>query len=319
MLKVLYLPLGEQPGMYDAWNNVGVQLQIFDFWSQWNISHNKEQIKEQFLQKVKEFQPNLIHMQLQFTGLIDAITLKTAKDICPGVIITNWSGDIRKDAIFDFVTLTHVVDYLLISSTGQLDMYKRAGCQNVRYWQIGFDPKVNFPMSKQTFDYDASFVGNAYPAQSQFADSEMRTNVVCNLKGTLGNRFGLFGSGYPNSQQVSPRDTNGIYNNSICPVSISNFNNVSHYFSDRLLACIGSGRPTISWYFPGIESYFVDKSEIFVARSLHEILEIINYCKANPEAANQVGMNGYNRLLKEHTFTSRVIELLTMTNLIHLV
>lgn len=317
MLKVLYLPLGEQQGMYDAWHNVGVDLHIFNFYGMWLETQSREKIRATFLSKVKEFQPQLIHMQLQFTDLIDAATLKTAKEICPGVIITNWSGDIRKDAMFNFVTLTHVVDYLLLSNTGQLDVYRRAGCQNVRYWQIGYDPKEHFPMWKKDFLYDACFVGNNYG--STFPDGELRASVVNNLKGTLGNRFGGFGAGYPYSTQIPYNQTNEVYNNSICPVSISNFNNVSHYFSDRLLYCVASGRPTISWYFPGIESYFVIGSEILVAKSLHEVLDAINYCKANPEAANKIGMNGYLRVLKEHTYTSRVIELLTMINLIHLV
>jgi spore maturation protein CgeB len=82
---------------------------------------------------------------------------------------------------------------------------------------------------------------------------------------------------------------------------------------------MASGRPTITWYFPGCESYFIEGKEIFIARVAKDIVDIVNYCKTNPEIALQVGMNGYQRVLKEHTFTSRVIELLHMTNLIHLV
>jgi spore maturation protein CgeB/SAM-dependent methyltransferase len=317
-LRVLYLPLNDadnvQQGMYDAWNNVGVELKVFDFYRMWLNTKNKNKIQADFVQTVREFQPQLIHMQLQFTGLIDAATLRAARTACPNVVITNWSGDIRREAIFDFVTLTHETDYLLISSTGQLDMYRRAGCKNVRYWQIGFDPKFSFPMGQTQFEYDGSFIGNAYGGQ--FPDSELRATVVCNLKGAFGAKFGLFGGGYPYSKQVSPRNTNAIYNNSICPVSISNFNSVSHYFSDRLLGCLASGRPTISWYFPGIESYFAEGKEILVAKSVKDAIDQINWCKNNPEAANQIGAAGYARVLKEHTFTSKILELLTMTNLL---
>ena len=118
---------------------------------------------------------------------------------------------------------------------------------------------------------------------------------------------------------IDPSGANQVYNESICALSVSNFNNISHYFSDRLLYCLASGRPTITWHFPGIESYFVEGQEIFVARSVGDIVDIVNYCKANPDIANQVGKNGYLKALKEHTFTSRIIELLHMTNLIHLV
>lgn len=322
MLKVLYLPLNDadnvQQGMYDAWNQVGVNLQIFDFHRQWLNTKNSTQIQADFIRKAQEFQPHLIHMQLQFTGLIQVETLAKVRHVCPNVIITNWSGDIRTEAIHDFVSLTHTIDYALISSTGQLDLYKRAGCANVKYWQVGFDPKFSYPVWNTEFKYDASFTGNCYP-YSHFPDAKLRVDAVIQLRSYFGSRFGLFGAGYDaNTQQCSPKQINQIYNDSICPISISNFNNVSHYFSDRLLACLGSGRPVISWHFPGIESYFIEGSEILVARSTQDIIDAVNFCKANPEKANAIGKNGYRRVLKEHTFVSRILELLSMTKLLHL-
>lgn len=314
-IKVLYLSLGEQTGMVDAWNNVGVNLQTFDFYGYHNYNRSKDKLCAEFLRIVNSFQPNLIHMQLQFTGLIDATTLSKVRQICPGVIITNWSGDIRKEAVFDFISLTHSIDYALISSTGQLDLYRRAGCKNIRYWQIGYNTKANFPMWKQNFDYDASFIGNAYG--NQFPDSRMRADTINNLKGKYGAKMGTFGNGYAQSKLIPYSDVNAVYNKTICPISISNFNNVSHYFSDRLLHCVASGRPTLSWYFPGIESYFVEGSEILIIRSTNDAINHIKFCIDNPVEANRIGKAGYDRVVKEHTFTSRVLELLTMTNLIH--
>lgn len=318
-IRVLYLPLNdadnEQTGMYDAWRNVGVQWQVFDFYRQWLRTRNKAQLQLDLIKKVQEFQPHLIHMQLQFTGLIDSATLVECRRHAPGVIITNWSGDIRREAIFDFITLTHAIDYALISSTGQLEMYNRAGCKNVAYWQIGYDPKGSFSLNKKEFLYDASFIGNCYG--HQFPDASTRAAAVVQLHHRYGQRFGLFGSGYGihGIHQCSPRDVNAIYNNSICPVSISNFNNVSHYFSDRFLACVGSARPTISWYFPGIESYFQHSKEIFYARTSTEIIDHIEWCKNNPEKATEIGKAGQERALHEHTFTSRILELLDLTGL----
>jgi glycosyltransferase involved in cell wall biosynthesis len=166
--------------------------------------------------------------------------------------------------------------------------------------------------------YDVSFLGNNYGPI--FPDGNLRFSVANTLRSHFGSRFGLFGSGYsPGAPVAQPSQANEVYNNSVCTLSISHFNSVSHYFSDRLLHCLASGRPTITWYFPGFESYFIEGKEIFVARSADDIVDIVNYCKTNPDIAKQIGMNGYQRALKEHTFTSRVMELLHMTNLIHLV
>lgn len=317
MLKVLYLSLGEQTGTYNAFREVGVQLQIFDYWSSWLQFKNREKIKQDFLNMVKTFQPHLIHMQLQFTGLVDAATLHEARKLCPGVILTNWSGDVRAVAQNEFTSVANAVDYSLISSTGQLEMYKNAGCPNVKYWQIGYDPKVAYPMSKTEFKYDISFLGNNYGAT--FPDGPVRFSAATVLEQNFGKKFGLFGTGYAGRRPISHHESNGIYNDSLCVLSISNFNKIDHYFSDRLLLCLASGRPTISWHFPGYESYFVDKRDIFIARSNQDILNIVNFCKNNPVAAAQVGINGYNKVYSEHTFTSRIIELLDMLNLTHLV
>ena len=318
MLKVLYLPIGSQTGTVAAWEQAGVELQVYDFHGVWDRTHSKGIVSNEFLSMVQKFQPHLIHMQLQFTGLLDASVLAEARRLCPGVVITNWTGDVRGSAQTNFTGISSVIDYSLISSTGQLDMYKQAGCNNVKYWQIGYDPKNSYPTYKNTFKYDVSFLGNNYG--HTFPDGHLRVNVADTLRSVFGTRFGLYGSGYsPSAPMVDPSNANAVYNDSVCTLSISNFNGVSHYFSDRLLYCMASGRPTISWHFPGYESYFIEGKEIFIARSTKEIVDIVNYCKANPEIAKQVGMNGYQRVLKEHTFTSRVIELLHMTNLIHLV
>lgn len=318
MLKVLYLPLNEQLGTYDAFNAVGVQLEIFDFYNRYLQVNNVNLIRQEFLDKVAKFQPNLIHMQLQFTGLIDSQTINRARELCSGVIITNWSGDVRHNAPNEFVSVANALDYSFISSTGQLDLYRQAGCKNVNYWQIGYDPKFHYPLNQQNFKYDVSFAGNHYG--STFPDGNIRLEAANVLSNTFGARFGLFGTGYPRSSgSISPRNINSIYNDSMCTLSISHFNDVSHYFSDRLLGCMASGRPTITWYFPGCESYFVEGNEIFIARSNQDIVDIVNYCKANPDIANKIGINGYRRVFREHTFTSKIIELLHITKLINLV
>lgn len=317
MLKVLYLPIGDQKGTCDAWLNVGVDLKSFDFFTAFQNTHDYGGIRQKFLDLVKEFQPDLIHMQMQLMDIIDAATVQQARDLCPGVYITNWTGDIRGEANKNFLALSQAIDLSLISSTGQLDLYKNNGCKNVKYWQIGYDPNNCHPLNLKEFKYDIAFLANNYG--NTFPDGSLRLEVARKIYDSFKERCGLFGSAYPSplpAVSVDPSQANDIYNQSICALSISNFNNVQHYFSDRLLYCLASGRPTIAWHFPGCESYFIEGLEIFYARKVDDIVNIVNFCKANPETANQVGMNGYKRALKEHTFTSRIIELLKITNLI---
>lgn len=316
MLKVLYVPIGAQSGMVDAWKNVGVQLEVFDYFSLWQERKHKELVNNEFINRVRNFKPDLIFMQLQFTGIIEPSTVAAARNLSPGVVIANWTGDARNGAMPQFTEMAKVVDYSLISSTGQIDMYKKAGCHNIKYWQIGYDPKVCHPQNNDTFKYDVSFLANNYG--STFPDGNIRVSAAQHLRGVFGHKFGLFGSGYtPPAPSIDPAHANVVYNQSVCALSISNYNSVSHYFSDRLLHCLASGRPTICWYFPGCESYFVNEKDLFIVKSNKEIVDVVNYCKNNLDIAKKIGTNGYRRAVTEHTFTSRVIEFLHMSNLIH--
>lgn len=322
MLKVLYLPLNTpgniQTGMYDAWNNVGAQLHIFDFYMRFLEVKSATQVRREFLAMVDRLKPDLVHMQLQFTGVFDFETLQKAKSISPSSIFINWMGDIRKDISKDFLTLSPAIDYSLQSNVGQLEMYRQAGCKNCLYWQVGYDPKLFYPKNSSHFKYDVVFTANMYDL-SMFPDVRLRLEMARAIKKRFGNRAGVFGSGYPSDMghisKIGPSELNDLYNSSLTVLSVSNFNDVSHYFSDRLLACIGSGRPTISYRFPGIESYFADKSDILVSHSIAETIQLVEYCIKNPEEAKQIGKNGHLKVKNEHTFTSRVIELVKMLNL----
>jgi spore maturation protein CgeB len=318
MLKVLYLPLNDmkniQQGMYDAFRQIGVDLSIYDFHRVFLETKKTSIVDERFLAKVKEVQPQLIHMQLQFTGLLNPATILKAKEICPKTIITNWTGDVRSEAKDEFVSIGKVIDHSLISSVGQLDLYRAAGLSNVKYWQVGYSPTFTYPMHQTGFRYDVSFIANNY--NDQFPGGALRLESVNRLKSIYNVRFGLFGSGYPFPTSIAtPAENNQIYNNSMCCLSISNFNDLSHYFSDRLLSCLSSGRPTITWHFPGVESYFVEGSEIFVARSTTDILDAIEFCRKNPGEATKIGLNGHKRVSREHNYTSRILELLEICEL----
>lgn len=320
MLKVLYLPLNDnntvQQATYDAWHNAGVKLEIYDFNRIWLNSKRRESVNEGFLKAVRTFQPKLIHMQLQFSGLLSVEVLNEARKLSPGVVITNWTGDCRAHADGGFCKISNGCDYSLISSTGQLSLYQNSGCKNVKYWQIGYDPKLYHPKNYNSFKYDISFAANHY---GNFPASSLRSQVAHSLYTRYKEKFGLFGRNYSVPSKFIPMpQTNEVYNSSVCVLSISHFNDVAHYFSDRLLMCLASGRPVISWDFPNYDSYFVDGQDLFIAKSIEDIHSIIQFCKNNPDKALEVGKNGHRKVLMEHTFTSKILELINMLNLSHL-
>lgn len=328
MIKVLYLPLNVgdsiQKAMYDAWNSTPyVDMKVFDYLNFYYSDRNKKRVNQEFIKAVIDYQPDLVHMQLQMTGVIEPESIKVAKNsLKKKCIFTNWSGDVRNHAAPEMISVSSAVDYTLISSTGQIPLYEQAGAQNVKYWQIGYDQSRFYPLNKKEFKYDLIFAGNAYPA-SLFADSKKRTDMLLDLKRHYRDRFAIFGTGYGpeynigggSIREAHPNEINSLYNDSRCILSISNYNDISHYFSDRLLLCLASGRPTISYRFPEYESYFSNNSDILIAHSTQDIIDLVEKCKLNSEFANIVGYNGAAKVRAEHTYKSRVIELLKMVGL----
>ena len=317
MVKVLYLSLGVQQSTELAFKDVCSEVLVWDFWGHYQQFKSVKKTNDMFWDLVTNFKPDLIHMQLQFTNVIEIDTLKKVKSYFPNVIMSNWTGDIRKNIEVPFVDVSRVVDYSLMSNVGQIEFYYNNGCHNPSYWQIGYDERNFYPKQYDNFEYDISFVANSYNI-NQFPDVELRQNMGIKLKQKYGSKFGLFGNGWSkklNIQPISMPSTNEVYNKSMAVLSISNFNNVSHYFSDRLLMCLASGRPTISWNFPGSSSYFKHEENIIFVSSYEEIIFWVEKFKNEPQLASYIGMNGAKTVKQEHTMKSRIIELMYITGL----
>jgi len=318
-MKILYLPINTneiiQTGMYDAFTNLKINFEVFDFFKMYLNRVTVSNIRSALIEKALKFLPDYIHMQLQFTNIIDANTVKSIKKHIPHVIISNWTGDIRNYVPREFVEISNVVDYSLISSVGQIELYKGAGCKNIKYWQIGYNPKIHFPKYKNSFEFYVSFIAAHYKTTENFPGTQIRLEAAYKLREKFGTKFGLFGPNYPpglkSSGFIRQSQVNDIYNNSACVLSINNFNNVNYYFSDRLLHCLASGRPTISYYFPGINDYFVHNRDVLIASNICDIVNYVESCN-NKDSANSIGNNGYKRVNAEHTYTSRVLELINI-------
>jgi len=303
-VKVLYLPLNAegvvQTGMYDAFNNYGVNLKIFDYN---NII--KKNVNERLVKEVIDFKPELIHTQMQYTDIISNDALVEIKKALPNVFITNWTGDVANNANVNFIKKSKVVDLCLISSVGQLDMYRKECSCPVEYWQIGYNPKLYFPKNKNNFIYDIAFTANNFI--QNYPGAEARRNFV-----KIASRYnlGLFGGGWGDGiRGVSQAAVNDIYSDSFSCLSISHFNDLQSYYSDRLLMCIASGRPTFCYRFPEWEYYFSDMKNIVIFQDEDEFTSKLDFLLKNKNIADDIGKNGAEIAKREHTYFSRVVEL----------
>jgi spore maturation protein CgeB len=325
MTRVMFLPLNygdiQQDGVYDAFREAGCELEVFDYMSIYLHRKNVKTVRNALIDKVRSKRPDLLHMQLQHTTVIDGKTIHTIKNEFPNTIISNWTGDVRNYVPPTYRRVAQYSDFNFISSTGQLSMF-RANIPNrpVYYWQIGYNPKLYYPAANppKTFSCDAVFVAH-HNTKEKYPGASTRLQVCKLLRNKLGQRFVLYGGHWPrdikSAGSINQRDLISKYHNSMCCISVSHYNDLNHYFSDRLLMCLASGRPVISLKFPGWESYFTDDCDILMVDDIREIPGKVEYLKKNPDVANFIGQQGAAKVFAEHTYSSRVRELLRMVGL----
>ncbi|MDP2685284.1 MAG: glycosyltransferase [bacterium] len=321
----MFLPLNfgdiVQRGVEDSFRDLGCELNVFDYFSIYESNRRKAGVvRQQFVQRVSEFRPDLIHMQVQHTTIIDDKTVLQIKRAFPKTIIVNWTGDVRNAVPDTFKSIGRASDYNLISSTGQLEMFNRAIGKPVQYLQIGYDPKLYYPDSatRTEFEWDCVFIANnntkeGYPGRHA-------REVTCKLlQAAFGSRFALFGHGWPKNFKsrgtLDQKKAASAYHRSLCSISVSHYNELDHYFSDRLLMCLASGRPTIALEFPKWDSYFTNNCDLIIATSPEDIVSKVKSLKNNIQLANYIGKSGAEKVLAEHTYLSRMRELLDMVNL----
>src|SRR5690606_35994427 len=323
MVRVMYAPLNfgdiVQDGVYDAFEQAGCELKVFDYMTKYVHTKNNRKIRTDFVTEVKNFQPDMLFLQIQHTSVIDANTISDAKRACPKVKVVNWTGDVRNNVPHTYRKIGTVSDYNLISSTGQLNMFRQA-MQNVDYLQIGYNPKLYLPPETQrvTFKNDALFIGH-YNTRKSYPGTEDRLRACKLLRARFDERFALYGFGWPKEIKtlgsINQRHVASEYQNSVCSISVSHYNEIDHYFSDRLLMCLASGRPCVVLAFPKWESYFTNMSDLVIVDSVNEIPDAVDMLKSNPELANFIGEQGAAKVLAEHTYYSRIKELLNMVGL----
>jgi len=320
-VKVLYLPANneqiKQTGVEDAFVDAGFQLASFDFRNCFNYTNGQNCINT-LRQTIRDYKPNWIHMQLQYTGFVPARTLKEIKIENPNTIITNWSGDVRDFANMYYVQCGNEIDLSLLCNIGQLPMFKQKGLQNIQYWQIGIDPKQTYRMPddareklRKTYNHDIVFCASY---TKNFPDSNLRMSYANALSKTFGQRFAIYGTNWalPSFRGYLPYyKQNSVYNGSKIAISINHFNNIKKYFSDRQLLTMGSGTLTLCHYIPGLEDYFENGKDCVWFKTVPECLEKAKYYLSHPEEAEEIGKRGAEKVFKEHSYLSRVQELST--------
>ena len=80
----------------------------------------------------------------------------------------------------------------------------------------------------------------------------------------------------------------------------------------RVFEAAGAAACLITDYWQGIEQFFAPESEILVAQSGEEVAQHLE--ALTPNRAREIGQAAYRRVLAQHTYAQRVVQLEQLLN-----
>lgn len=265
------------------------------------MNEAKKYINESVINSVKTYGLDFLIMDFCEYGIINMDTIKECAKHIKAFFV--WCGDISDDTPQYFYELAQNAT-LLISNYRDIDNIEITGLKahfNNHYNEGLYKPENN-PNDRKN---DIIFVANNF---ERFPAAPLRTEIVTKLSAAYGKGFILCGDGwqYPtlpyewNKGPVSREYAANLYANTKIAISISNYNDVQGYTSDRLLHCLSSGCLTMAKRFKGCEDYFTDGEHLIYFDTFDALKEKIDYYlhPANKEARINIANKGRKQCIQ---------------------
>jgi spore maturation protein CgeB len=196
-----------------------------------------------------------------------------------------------------------------------IDAYEALGAKRCVPIYNALDPSTHHPVSPNpAFEADLGFLGNRLPDREARVE-EFFLNVAAER---ADKRFLLGGSGWADKQMsgnvnyvghVFTRDHNAFNCTPRAVLNISRESMARYGFSPatRVFEAAGAGACLITDYWVGIEMFLEPGREVLVAHNGEEVSDIIG--GLDPVRARAIGQASLKRVLEQHTYAHRVIEL----------
>ncbi len=182
-------------------------------------------------------------------------------------------------------------DYIFCAQRNGAIQLRKYGFKNIEWLPLACDPDVHHhgPVEKI---YDVGFVGNLWTG--------FRRELLCAIK-----------SKYSNSciGRADYTDIGKIYAKSRVVFNIS----VRNDLNMRVFEGLCSGSALLTDKIDNIEDIFIDNQDLFLFSSKEEALSKIDYLLKNTQETRRVSDNGYQKVIKEHTYLNRAKAILYYT------
>lgn len=204
-------------------------------------------------------------------------------------------------------------DAFLTNSEGCISDLLTMGAKNVYPFHYGVDPDLCAPVDIEQ-DIDVSFYGHGSDLREQW----MQQLITGPSEAMLDLRFVVGGDGFDidlgrarTVGKLSYSEWRYFCCRSSVNLNITRSSHTSIYASStsRPFELAAFGACIVSQPYNGIEKWFTLGKEMIVVNSQEEAVDAYSALVSDPEKASQIGKAARKRVLKEHTFKHRALQL----------
>ena len=242
----------------------------------------------------------------------------------PGQLVAFWDVDapatlsrVQENSEDPFRPLISQYDAIFTYGGGQpvIDQYTALGAKNCVPIYNAVDPDTHHPVApEEAFNCDLAFLGNRLPdREARVEDFFLKAAALLPQKSFLLGGNGWHDKPMPENVRqlghVSTNQHNALNCTPLAVLNISRESMAKNGFSPatRVFEAAGAGACLITDAWVGLEQFLEPDKEVLAANSGEEVADILS--KLTPERAKAIGEAARKRVLSEHTYKHRAIQL----------
>lgn len=273
--------------------------------------HNPLVINQEVRRQFDFIKPDIVFAQLQKGGIISIPTMQYMSDSSVTVL---WGGDVRLPIPEWEFQLGRHADISLHVNTHYIDELSKK-CVNSDFLNVGFDENIFTPHGATGNYPEIVFLGSNYMGSSNFPLSQLREQMVQQLKFNYKHRFDAYGHNWQSvigsERFLNQNEEAQAYRSCKIAINLSHFN-YGRYSSDRMMRIMGSGAFCLSHNYKDIDKDFKVGEHLDVWNSLEELYGKINYYLANEDEREKIRNTGCEYVRNNHTWNDFAIRLKKM-------
>ena len=228
-------------------------------------------------------------------------------------IVTWWVDDPFRFP--DIVETFSLYDRFFIFDRDYVPQLKAAGVRRVTFLPCACDPEIYHPVAiserdRRRYQCDIAFVAVFYPPREQLIERMAGLDVAIwgpgwKLKEALPAMRSV-GDNALRGEMLDSRRAVRLYNVAKVCVNTHHAQSTFNGLNTRTFEVLACGAFQLVDHLPGLHDLLLPGEEVVRYESFDQARELAEYYLARPEARDEIGRRGRERVLREHTYKHRM-------------